>query len=326
MQRQAELQRRLAGGLPLAIEAGHAGMGRAGRLQRLLAGSLGRARVGDRKDRQQAVADELQNLAAEGFDGCCQTLEMGVQQIDDPVPRQPPRERGEAAQVGVPQDRFDAVAIAPPDGAGQDPLASAPAEIGRHQGRGHLLERQDLQGCRRRPDDLGQECQLVRGEAARPLGRKGERMLRAVAEGQAPGGMGGQAFGRQRDEAVAAAGQDLAGRMAACCAVQRAVEQRQLERWGGAGPPLIDRGRHQGMQRRQLERGLGQLEPARDQPLAQPGQQAGGIARPAGREVQPGDEVGFGVGWWMRGSLHGPISIAGPQPPARGLKLRRNWP
>src|SRR2546429_493976 len=64
MQRRAKGQRRQPLHLPHRIEMGHAGAGGGDRAQRRLAGP-GR-RAGDREDRQQAVADELQHLVPEG--------------------------------------------------------------------------------------------------------------------------------------------------------------------------------------------------------------------------------------------------------------------
>src|SRR5271166_4821854 len=62
---------------------------------------------GDREDRQQAVTDELQYLAAMALDRDRLRVEDSVEHGDDAVVRKPVGELREAAQIGRPEDRFD---------------------------------------------------------------------------------------------------------------------------------------------------------------------------------------------------------------------------
>ncbi len=74
-----------SGGRPCAaascIEMGHAGAGGGDGAQRRVAGGR-RSPFADRKDRQHAVADELQHLAAEGVNRAGDAVEPGVERGD----------------------------------------------------------------------------------------------------------------------------------------------------------------------------------------------------------------------------------------------------
>jgi hypothetical protein len=63
--------------------------------------------LGDREDRQQAVTDKLQYLAAMALDRDRLRVENSIEHGDDTVARKPVGELREAAQIGGPEDRFD---------------------------------------------------------------------------------------------------------------------------------------------------------------------------------------------------------------------------
>ena len=110
---------------------GHAGAGGGDRAQRRLAG-LGR-RAGDREDRQHAVADELQHLAAEGVHRAGDAVEPGVEGGDHRHGLGRLGQGGEAAQIGIEQCGADGLAGAAAQRAGLHPGGTAPAEIGFEQ-------------------------------------------------------------------------------------------------------------------------------------------------------------------------------------------------
>ena len=72
------------------VEMGHAGSGCADGAERGVAGD-GRGPFADREDRQHAVADEFQHLAAEGVNGAGDAVEPGIERGDHrlPVPWSP---------------------------------------------------------------------------------------------------------------------------------------------------------------------------------------------------------------------------------------------
>src|SRR5271167_470996 len=85
--------------------------------------------LGDREDRQQAVTDELQYLAAMALDRDRLRVEDSVEHGDDAVVRKPVGELREAAQIGRPEDRFDLFTGTASDLAGEDPRPCRLAEI-----------------------------------------------------------------------------------------------------------------------------------------------------------------------------------------------------
>ena len=67
----------------------HAGPRGGNRAQRRVAG-VGGGSLADREDRQHAVADEFQHLAAEGVNGAGDAVEPGVERGDDRLGRRRP--------------------------------------------------------------------------------------------------------------------------------------------------------------------------------------------------------------------------------------------
>jgi hypothetical protein len=98
MQRHAVAMDRFANLLALHVGRRDAQLGFPGRGERRLAGRAGIAGHGE--DREQAVADELQHLAAVPFDRRHQAVEVAVQCADHPMTRQLVAQGREAAQVG----------------------------------------------------------------------------------------------------------------------------------------------------------------------------------------------------------------------------------
>ena len=86
-------------------------------------GAGGRGVGRDRKDREQPVARELQDLAAVRLDRRHQAIEIAVEQTDHLLAGQPVAERRETAQVRDQEHRADALDVAAPDPALQDALA-----------------------------------------------------------------------------------------------------------------------------------------------------------------------------------------------------------
>jgi len=102
--------------------------------------STARARPDNRKDRQNAVADEFQHLAAKGMHCARDAIEPGIQRCDHDRWRVRLGQRREAAQIGIEQRGLNGLADVPPEWSGQYPRGAAPAEIGfqrRHQGGAH---------------------------------------------------------------------------------------------------------------------------------------------------------------------------------------------
>ena len=114
------------------VEMIHAGACRNDRAQRGIAG-VGRVALADREDRQYAVADEFQHLAAEGVNGAGDAVEPGVECSDHLLRLGRLRQLREAAQIGIEQGRPDGLAGLAPQPAGQHLRGAAPAEIGLEQ-------------------------------------------------------------------------------------------------------------------------------------------------------------------------------------------------
>ena len=113
------------------VEVGHPGAGSGDRAQRRLA-RLAR-RAGDREDRQHAVADELQHLAAEGVHRAGDAVEPGVEHGDHRRRLGRLGEHGEVAQIGAEQRGADRLPGASAQCAGLDSRGAAAAEIGLEQ-------------------------------------------------------------------------------------------------------------------------------------------------------------------------------------------------
>ena len=109
--------------------------------------------LGEREDRQQAVADEFQHLAAAVEDRRHLAVEIAVEQIDQLLRRQPFGQRREAAHVRQPDHGADFLDEAAPDFAGQDALAGLMADIGVEQIGGGPPQRADFRDPRQRRDD-----------------------------------------------------------------------------------------------------------------------------------------------------------------------------
>jgi hypothetical protein len=150
-------------------------------------GGAGVGGVGPLERRQDAVAHELQDLPALGLDGVDLRLGIGVEQVEQLLPRQTVGQAREVFQVAVPDDRVDGQGMAALDGAVQHAGGRVGAEIGREQ----RARRRRLQ--RAGEDEAGQklvlqqDAQLRLVEAARPIGGPGRVDGARLAEGQGLG-------------------------------------------------------------------------------------------------------------------------------------------
>ncbi len=110
------------------IEMRHAGLRGRDRAQRRVAG-IARNCSGDRKDREHAVTDEFQHLAAEGVNGAGDAVEPGAQRGDHHHRRIGLGQRSETAEIGKEQGGADGFADLTPQRSGQHTRGAAPAEI-----------------------------------------------------------------------------------------------------------------------------------------------------------------------------------------------------
>ena len=85
------------------------------------------------EDRQHGVAHELENLAAAIDHRPGDGVEIGIEQRQYLGQRQLLGQRGEAAQVAVPQHRVDDLAVTALDRAGEDALPGVGADVGVEQ-------------------------------------------------------------------------------------------------------------------------------------------------------------------------------------------------
>jgi hypothetical protein len=109
----------------------HPGAGGDDGAQRRLAG-LGR-RAGDRDERQHAIADELQHLAAEGVHRSGDAVEPRIEGVNHRRELGRLGQGGEVAQIGTEQRGADGFPGAAAQRAGLHPGGTAPAEIGLEQ-------------------------------------------------------------------------------------------------------------------------------------------------------------------------------------------------
>ncbi len=120
----------------------------------------------DREDREHAVADELQHLAAIVADSLHQPLEIGIQDADHLGAGEAVGEAGVVAHVGDPDDGVDHLARAAPDLAGEHAPAAPLAEIGGEHVLRDAAEREEIEIERNRRDELLQRRQIVVPKAA----------------------------------------------------------------------------------------------------------------------------------------------------------------
>src|SRR5262249_46745261 len=78
--------------------------------------------IAERKGGEKPVPHQLQHFAAGRRDRRNLAVEIAVQEIDELLRGEPVRPRGETAHVGEPDDGGDALDVAAPDVAGEDPL------------------------------------------------------------------------------------------------------------------------------------------------------------------------------------------------------------
>ena len=118
----------------------HAGLRGSNRTQRSVAGFA--RLIADREDREHAVADEFQHLAAKGVDSAADAVEPAAECGDDGGGRLGLGQRGEAAQIGIKQHRPNGFADFAPQRPRQHARGAAPAEIGLERGRQRCPRRQ----------------------------------------------------------------------------------------------------------------------------------------------------------------------------------------
>ncbi len=115
------------------VEMGHAGADGGDGAQRGFAG-LSR-RSGDREDRQDAIADEFQHLAAEGVHGAGDAVEPGVEGGNHHRRLGRFGKGGEIPEVGAEEGCADGLAGAAAQRAVLHPGGTSSSEIGFEQGR-----------------------------------------------------------------------------------------------------------------------------------------------------------------------------------------------
>jgi hypothetical protein len=84
----------------------------------------------DRKDREDAVAQKLEHVAAGAVHGIDHRLEIAIECRKQIRLAETFAERGEAAQVGEQDRRFDLAAVATPDRAGENGVGGPGTEEG----------------------------------------------------------------------------------------------------------------------------------------------------------------------------------------------------
>ena len=158
--------------------AASAAVGAPDRPQRRLAGGPARLGRRQREDRQHAVAQELEHVAALAAHRLDHRLEVAVQRREQRGLVEALAHRREAAQVGEQDRRLDPAPIAAPDRAAEDRLRGTIAEIGAQQARGRAPHGGGLE---RRGERLTQAAR-----AGRDAGRRSRRRHRSPGSGPAP--------------------------------------------------------------------------------------------------------------------------------------------
>ena len=120
-----------------------------GRVDRPGAGLAAPPLALDGKDRQHAVADEFQHVAAMPLDRVDHAFEEVVQRRHDLGRRRGLGHFGKALDVGRPQDGPDDLAVAPANPPGKQAVRGMAAEIGREQGPGDAVLNPDLKQLRK---------------------------------------------------------------------------------------------------------------------------------------------------------------------------------
>ena len=169
---------------PTLVEIVELGKGVFRGSERSQAGAVAVEVIGDRKDRQHRIADELQDLAAVAMDRRYHAGEVVVQKRDDLVARQRLGRRREAAQVAVPERGRQGYAIAPLNEAAEDAAPGVMTQIGIEQSRGetlrllHFEDEGEQWGQVLEPRDLGTR------KAAGPVGRDADGVHAPCTEPQ----------------------------------------------------------------------------------------------------------------------------------------------
>ena len=152
------------------------------------------------EDREHAVADEFQHLAAALGDRRRHRVEIIVEQRDELARRQPVRQRREAAQIGRHQRRAHRLALAPLDLAVEDVLADGAAEIGVEHVAGQAPQRLRLDHHAQRRQHAPDRRQVAIGKAVRVVGREGDDMMTAAQHRERAGEVARRARLAQRHE------------------------------------------------------------------------------------------------------------------------------
>ncbi len=169
MQSEVDRGNRLAGPSPFPIQP----IDRMHRLDRgveRFAAALPRPGRADRKGGEHAVAEEFQHLPAATAQRRGQGLEDVVEQCHHGEARRGVGDRREAAEVGIPEDRVNAVERTARHRALMHAPAGIGAEIGREQTGGNAMAGIGHHGQRHRRQYRLQQRQIVLGKA-RPSGR-----------------------------------------------------------------------------------------------------------------------------------------------------------
>ena len=132
---------------------------------------------GEREDREQAVADELQHLAVMGDDRADHLFEIGVQQRRDVGAGQPVGQVGEPAQVGDPDDGAGRLAGASLDRAAEDLRPGNRPEIGVQHVAGDAQHDVPLHVQGEQPEHACQRRDVILGKTSRLPGRRRRRVV-----------------------------------------------------------------------------------------------------------------------------------------------------
>ena len=194
MQAETELDSRMIGTPAPMIDHRDRVEGVARGLQRRLAYGSAIGGGADLEHDQDGVADELQDLAAARSGGHRAVLEVVVEQRQQLSGRQAFGQLGEAAQVGIPERRVDAVAVAALDLAMDDALADARADEGIEQTQGRAAHGDDFHQRRQQVRQGLEALEIGRGKAARVAGRQRHRVDRAGARDHRQGVVVGDAL------------------------------------------------------------------------------------------------------------------------------------
>ena len=126
-----------------------------------------------REGRKHGVADELEHLAPSFPQRRGQSLEDVIEEVNDNGTGKGVADRGEAADVRVPDDGAERLRRSPRHGAGMDAATCILAKVSPQQTGGDDMARVRFHRQRKRRQSCLEEREVVVAEAAFPVGREG---------------------------------------------------------------------------------------------------------------------------------------------------------